>query len=642
MRHWLMQNRPAAITSAVRTPVTVASVALVLLALLTAVTIRHLGLPDPEAMDATPFLPPGAGHWLGADNYGRDLLARIAWGTRVAIIVAVGSSAVSTLIGIVIGSISGFYGGWIDAVLSRTFDVFLLIPAFFLVLLMVSLFGASLGFTMMAIAITTWPRSGRIMRSQVLTLKSRSFVQAAFASGAACGQALRRHVIPNGLAPLITDGTLLMGLAILTEAGLSFLGLGDQNTVSWGRMIYEGQPYLRLAPWLSIFPGLSMLLLVSALNLLGDSFNIALNPQLRRRGGQPLALRRIEAAQVPAAASPQGILLDVQDLRLAYRVGEREIRAVDGVSFTLAAGESLGVVGESGCGKSSLGAALLQLLPQNAELRGGTVRFRDRTVLHDGMTVTANGRPVFDQLRWTRISVVFQSAMNALNPVIPVRRQLIEALRLHRPDIGITAARQRVAELFDTVGIPRARLGAYPFELSGGMRQRVMIALAMLLEPGLVIADEPTTALDVLIQDQILREIDALRRRMNLSLILISHDMGAVATTCDRVAVMYAGEIVEIAATATIFERPCHPYTRALIGAAPKLHGPRRMLTTLLGEPLVPTDLPPGCRFAPRCPNAAALCRDVAPPALALGADHVAACHFAQDFALAAKPEPVT
>ncbi len=636
-----MRHRLAAIVAALRTPVTMASALLVLLALCTAVAAPHLPLPDPDAMDATPFLPPGAGHWLGTDNFGRDLLSRIAWGTRVAIIVAVGSSAASTLIGIVVGSVSGFYGGWIDAVLSRTFDVFLLIPAFFLVLLMASLFGASLGFTMMAIAITTWPRSARIMRSQVLSLKSRSFVQAAFASGAAPGQALRRHVIPNGLAPLITDGTLLMGLAILTEAGLSFLGLGDQNTVSWGRMIYDGQSYLRLAPWLSIFPGLSMLLLVAALNLLGDSFNIALNPQLRHRGGRPLSLRRIEATRVSAAASSPGALLTVQDLRLAYRIGEREIRAVDGVSFLLQPGESLGVVGESGCGKSSLGAALLQLLPQNAELCGGTVRFRDHLVLHDGMAVTDAGRPVFDRLRWTRIAVVFQSAMNALNPVMPVGRQLVEALRLHRPDTSPAAAQQRVAELFDTVGIPRARLGAYPFQLSGGTRQRVMIALAMLFEPDLVIADEPTTALDVLIQDQILREIDALRRRMNLSLILISHDMGAVATTCDRVAVMYAGEIVEIATTAAIFECPCHPYTRALIDAAPKLRGPRRPLTTLPGEPLVPTDLPPGCRFAPRCPNAAALCRQIAPPPLALDADHIAACHFARDFARAAMPEPV-
>ncbi len=628
------------IATALRTPVTLVSAALVLLALFTALAVPHLGLPDPEAMDATPFLKPGAGHWLGTDNYGRDLLARIAWGTRVAIIVAIGSSAASTLIGIIVGSISGFYGGWIDAVLSRAFDVFLLIPAFFLVLLMASLFGASLGFTMMAIAITTWPRSARIMRSQALTLKSRSFVQAAFASGAAPGQALRRHVIPNGLAPLVTDGTLLMGLAILTEAGLSFLGLGDQNTVSWGRMIYEGQPYLRLAPWLSIFPGLSMLLLVSALNLLGDSFNIALNPQLRRRGGQPLTLRRIDKSQLPTTVADENTVLEVQDLRLAYHVGAREIRAVDGVSFTLAAGESLSIVGESGCGKSSLGAALLQLLPQNAELRGGTVRFRGRSVLHNGMTVLENGRPIFDQLRWTRIAVVFQSAMNALNPVMPVQTQLVEALRLHRPETTLAAARQRVAELFDAVGISRARLGAYPFELSGGMRQRVMIALALLFLPDLVIADEPTTALDVLIQDQILRELDVLRRRMNLSLILISHDMGAVATTCDRVAVMYAGEIVEIADTATIFERPCHPYTRSLIDAAPRLRGARRVLATLPGEPLVPTDLPPGCRFAPRCPHAAKLCREQAPPALALEKNHLAACHFARGFAHAAA-EPV-
>jgi peptide/nickel transport system permease protein len=254
-------------------PVGAIALVIVLLALVAALAAPYLGLSDPEAMNSVPMAPPGADNWFGTDNFGRDIFVRILWGTRLALMVAIGSSAIATAIGVFVGSISGFYGGWLDALLSRIFDIFLLIPAFFLVLLIVNLFGSSVGLTMFAIAITTWPRSARIMRSQVLTLKSRTYVQAALGSGATSGQALLHHVIPNGIAPIVTDGAILMGTAILTEAGLSFLGLGDQNTVSWGRMIYDGQAYLRFAPWMSVFPGVAMLVLVSALNLLGDALN---------------------------------------------------------------------------------------------------------------------------------------------------------------------------------------------------------------------------------------------------------------------------------------------------------------------------------------------------------------------------------
>ncbi len=233
----------------------VLSVAVILLAALVAVAAPWLPLPDPNAMDGMPYAPPGPEHWLGTDNFGRDILSRLVWGTRLALMVAIVSSAIASLLGIVLGSIAGYFGGPLDAVLSRTFDVFLLIPSFFLVLLIVALFGSHIGYTMVAIALTTWPRSARIMRAQVLSLKSRTYVQAARAVGASHGHVLLRHVVPNGLAPIVTDATILMGLAILTEAGLSFLGLGDQNAVSWGRMIFEGQRQLRLAPWMSIFPG---------------------------------------------------------------------------------------------------------------------------------------------------------------------------------------------------------------------------------------------------------------------------------------------------------------------------------------------------------------------------------------------------
>ncbi len=602
------------------------SAAIVVVTVIVAVTAPWLPLPDPNGMEAAPYEPPGPGHWLGTDNYGRDVLARLAWGAQLALIVALVSSAIASVIGVILGSISGYFGGTVDALLSRTIDVFLLIPSFFLVLLIVALFGSRLEFTMLAIALTTWPRSARIMRAQVLSLKSRVYVQAARAAGASHGRTLVRHIIPNGLAPIITDATILMGLAVLTEAGLSFLGLGDQNAVSWGRMIFDGQRQLRIAPWMSIFPGIALLLLVASFNLLGDGLNEALNPQLRR-----LAARATPKPPMPvgeARPATPGPILDVSNLRMSYRLDSGQIMAVDGVSFRLQQGESLGVVGESGCGKSSLGAAILQVMAPNATTVAGDVDLGGIPILRDGRRVVSHDREMIADLRWTTAAMIFQSAMNALNPVIPVGAQLTEAYRLHRPGASHKEALARAAAVFDLIGVPRERLGSYPHELSGGMRQRVMIALSLLHEPKLVIADEPTTALDVLIQDQILGELDTLKRQMGLSLILISHDMGAVAETCERVAVMYAGEIVEMAPTETVFRSPQHPYTKALLAALPTVSGPCRVPAGLPGEPFSAGETTPGCRFAPRCSVAQDLCRSSRPPRVAVGAGHEALCHF--------------
>ncbi len=417
-----------------------------------------------------------------------------------------------------------------------------------------------------------------------------------------------------------------MGLAVLTEAGLSFLGLGDQNAVSWGRMIFEGQRQLRLAPWMSIFPGLSLLLLVAAFNLLGDGLNEALNPQLRRltTRATPMPPLEIETS-APQSDAP---LLAISNLGMAYELPGGTITPVDGVSFSLRRGESLGIVGESGCGKSSLGAAILQVMAPNARLTAGDVDLAGVPILRNGRVVHRGGEPTLAHLRWTNAAIIFQSAMNALNPVMKVGDQLAEAYRLHRPEATRDDAMRRVVEVFALIGVPQARVSSYPHELSGGMRQRVMIALSLLHEPELLIADEPTTALDVLVQDQILGEIDALRRGMGLSLILISHDIGAIAETCERVAVMYAGEIVELAPTEAIFEHARHPYTQALLASLPGVSGPRVPPRSLPGEPADMTEPMTACRFAPRCERATKLCQTTRPPRNIASDGHEALCHF--------------
>jgi peptide/nickel transport system permease protein len=379
---------------------------------------------------------------------------------------------------------------------------------------------------------------------------------------------------------------------------------------------------------MSIFPGLSLLVLVAAFNLVGDGLNQALSPQLRRLAARATPRKPVSVEPSESLPRPDAPMLEARGLTLAYALDGKTLRAVDGVSFSLPRGGSLGIVGESGCGKSSLGAALLQVMAPNATLEAGDVSIDGRPVLRDGRIVQADGRDVIAGMRWTDVSIIFQSAMNALNPVMTAGRQLAEAYRVHKPAATQAQVQGRIAEVFDLIGIPRSRLSAYPHELSGGMRQRVMIALSLLHSPGLVIADEPTTALDVLVQDQILGEIDDLRRRMGLSLILISHDMGAVAETCERVAVMYAGEIVEIAPTDVIFEGASHPYTQALLAALPTVTGPRRDLVSIPGETASLVTPPVGCRFSPRCTRAQDACRSIPPPRTTLGPSHDVLCHF--------------
>jgi oligopeptide/dipeptide ABC transporter ATP-binding protein len=264
----------------------------------------------------------------------------------------------------------------------------------------------------------------------------------------------------------------------------------------------------------------------------------------------------------------------------------------------------------------------MRVLPRNARILSGNA-------LVDGREILQISEEAFKKVRWTEISMIFQSAMNALDPVKTVGDQLTQAYKLHRPDSNRSEALDRVHELFDIVGIPAERIASYPHELSGGMRQRVMISLALLLEPKVIIADEPTTALDVLVQDQILAELERLQEQMHLSFVLISHDIGILAETCDEIAVMYAGQIVEQAGTDVILTNPRHPYTSGLLGSLPRLTGPRKELITLPGESTVMVSEPRGCSFAPRCPLATELCRTVAPELISYDGTHTSRCHFA-------------
>ena len=311
-------------------------------------------------------------------------------------------------------------------------------------------------------------------------------------------------------------------------------------------------------------------------------------------------------------------ILQVENLTMHYQTRQGEVKAVDGVSFTLERGQSLGLVGESGCGKTSVAATLMKLLPDNARLLGGRV-------LLDGHDLAAMNDEEIRHFRWKRVAMVFQAAMNALDPVYRVGEQIIEAIENHGLDQTPDASRERVARLFRPVGLDPRLMERYPHEFSGGMRQRAVIAMALACEPDVIVADEPTTALDVIVQDRILRQLKKIQRELNMSMIYITHDMAVVADVTDQVAVMYAGRLVEVGATSDIFSDPIHPYTAALMSSFPSIRGEKRPLVTLPGELPDLINPPQGCRFHPRCPFATEVCNREQPPTVWRD-DHWAAC----------------
>ena len=574
---------------------------------------------------------PNAAHWFGTDDAGKDVFSSFIFGARNSLIVGFFAAFISIFIGGTFGIMAGFFGGRVENFLMRFTDTMLVIPDLPLIVVFVALTKPSLWNIILVIGLLGWTTTARIVRSQTLAVKSRKFVLRARAIGAGNWHIIIHHILPLVMPILVVNAILVISLAILQESTLAFLGLSDPLAISWGQMLNFafGRGAMSVGAWWALVaPGFGIVWVVLGLTLLGNGLEQVLNPRLEAHHltpGRPTVKNETVGipSQSPFVKTP--VLLDVQNLSVNYINEDKPpARAVENVSFQLHQGELMGLVGESGCGKTTLMMALLRLLPAAGQIVGGSVNFYNTDL------TTASDEEILD-IRWKGISVIFQGAMNALNPVRTVGDQIKEAIVKHMPGFPPGVLDARVVELLELVGISAEHKDHFPHQYSGGMRQRAMIAMALSCNPEVVIADEPTTALDVMIQAQILELLDELRKKLGLAVIFVTHDLGVVAEMCDTVLVMYGGVTAEYANVDTVYNEPRHPYTQELLKAFPDLSKPEKRLTSIPGYPPKLDDLPVGCRFAPRCPVAFDRCQTELPILHELGNGHIASCHLVEN-----------
>jgi peptide/nickel transport system permease protein len=602
---------------------------LLLVAILAPVVAPH---PPLEQHLGDNFKPPvwkDGGVWrypLGTDPLGRDLLSRLIYGARYSLFISITSVVLGGALGFVVGLVSGFFGRWTDTVLMRLGDIQLAFP---FVLFAIAILAVSPNRTawkiVLVLGLSSWIIYARVVRSRVLTEREKNYAWAARALGASRWRVLLRYIVPNVWQSVPLIGMLNLGFFVIVEALLSFLSLGlSPPTPSWGAILSDGRQYMMITPWMAIFPGVAIIVTVLSINLAADGLADYFDPKLRHG-----AFRRRPLpphATVSDDVSTQAPLLSVRDLTTVFPMGEATIHAVKGVSFDLQRGQVLGVVGESGSGKSTLGLSIIQLLDAPGRVTEGEIVFQ-------GRDLARIDNEEMGKIRGARIGMIFQDPGASLNPVLTVGSQLKETLRRHRR-LAPAAAQATARDGLVTVGIadPDRVLRAYPFQLSGGMQQRVMIALAMASEPQLLILDEPTSALDVTTQAQLLDELESVRTRFGTSIVFITHDIALLGDFADFILVMYAGQLCEIGPRDEIVDRPRHPYTQALIGAVERAHAPgTNRLVAIPGDPPDPTRLAPGCPFAPRCPFAMPVCQEVNPVPVTVGSGHGVACHLVEE-----------
>ena len=571
-----------------RDPVAVGCLIIIALLFLLAIFGPALTSIDPNKSSLKDTLAPArSGHPLGFDGVGRDVWARLLYGARTSLFGATIAVAVAVAVGVSAGLVAGYFRGRFDGVASWVANLLMAIPGIVLLLVVLTTVSDSTYVAMVVLGSLMAPGVYRLIRASVTSVREELYVDAARVSGLSDGRIMRRHILPVVQAPTIIQAAGMFGVGIVVQAGLQFLGLGSATEVSWGAMLNDAFANLYQKESLLLWPGLAIFVTVTAFSLLGNSLRDALEGAPRqsrkaRRAAKAAAPARHTVSEGKAGPAPGTAemtlgdeLLVLENLRVAYSRGEGEAVVVDGVSLSVRRGEVLGLVGESGSGKSQTAFSVLGLLPPDARVSADRMQF-------GGQDLLGLGRAAMNTLRGRHIAYIPQEPMSNLDPSFRLGYQLTEPMRQH---LGLSAAeaKQKALGLLERVGIPDPDrvYNSYPHQISGGMAQRVLIAGAVSCDPELLIADEPTTALDVTVQAEVLDLMRSLQQERNMGMILVTHDFGVVADICDHVAVMQTGRVVESAPAEQLFADPQHSYTRMLLDSTLEDTEPRAALASV-------------------------------------------------------------
>jgi peptide/nickel transport system permease protein len=627
----------------VRRPLAAISLAYLLAVVFLAVFASELPLQNPENIDLLHVLStPSSAHWLGTDSIGRDVASRLVYGAQPALFGVLLAVVTAVVIAVPVG-LAAAMSQRTDRIVAPVIDLVMSIPGIIILLMVLATFDQSMSAAMVALGVLTSPGLARVVRASALAVVEEPYIAAARVYGLGQVSIATRHVLPRIVGPILVNISLLASAALITETGINFLGLGvHPPSPSWGGMVADAATVMDEQPWLLAITGGVVALTVGAFILLGDGLRDTTTETWTGRAATA-SRRGIKRARSSATARAAGTaadprvpgakpqasltepaddslpdpdaLLSVRQLSVAFPSSSGDpLQVVQKVSFDLRRGESVGLLGESGCGKTVSGLAILGMLPDTAQIVEGQVLLHGRDVL--SMSKADRRR-----LRGNTIAFVSQEPMVALDPMFTVGSQVSEAVRRHQR-VSRREGRRRATELLDRVKIddPARVMKLYPHEISGGMAQRIAIAIALAGQPDLLIADEPTTALDVTVQSEILSLLASLQRDTGMAVLLISHDWGVVGAVCDRSVVMYAGQVVERGPIEDILSHPLHPYSLGLLAADPHFAEPGSRLSTIPGSVPQPAEWPLSCHFSARCPYSSEDCT-VAPVPLIEAAD---------------------
>jgi len=575
-----------------------------------------------------PNLAPSAESYFGSDSQGRDVFTTLILAIPPTLRVGLIAGIVSVIIGLILGLLAGFFSGWADALIRIFSDVLIAVPSLAFTILIVSRMDSpNIVVVAVVVGLLTWSGTARGIRAQVLTIRERSYTAVARANGESEIEVLFREVMPNLLPLMMASfiGAVTAGIGVVMA--LEVLGLGNNVIPTLGMMIFWSQRFsavLRGMWWWWSPPIITIAAIFIGLFFLSSGLDRYINPNIPvNLGGRKRRLPAgVTASAVPPVvpATDAGAVLQVKNLQVAYATARGVVRAVDDVSFTLQPGERMGLIGESGSGKTTMVTALMRLTRPPAHIVGGQV-------LLEGQDLLSISDEALRKLRLKEIALMPQAAMNSLNPVVRIGPQIKDGLRVHGLKAVERALDEKVAEVLGKVGLRPEVANRFPHQLSGGMKQRAAMAVAISLSPKVIIADEPTSALDVVVQKQVMLTLSRLQEELNAAVLLIGHDMGLITQFADSIGVLYAGKLVERGKVTEVLENPLHPYTRMLIDSLPDLDGKKELLG-IRGLPPELLDLPKGCAFHPRCPFAMDRCKAEIPLIQSPQGARQVACHL--------------